>query len=150
MRPGVSIAFVALALVGCGGGTEQSGQTTSTASLAAPVGEEPTVEQLSLDWVRVGSKLLVRFSRDGTFAMDYENGDLDRPSAAQGTYELDGSMVTFENEGPGFCPAGGTWAWDVRVVDGEDLRVEWVDGGCAIETGTLWRLTPRLVQPDDD
>ena len=146
----IAVVLASVALAGCGGEAEEARETatTTTATTSGPIGDEATVDGLAKDWVQIGRPLVVRFGEDGTYAMDFQQGDLDDPGAAYGTYDLDGSTVTFRNEG-GFCPAGGTFAWEVRILDGKDLHVEWVDGGCTIQTGTVWRLTPRLIQPED-
>jgi hypothetical protein len=40
---------------------------------------------------------------------------------------------------------GATWAWEARLIE-KELHVEWTDGACAVETGTIWTLTRRLTQ----
>ena len=61
------------------------------------------------------------FSEEGTFT--WSNGDL------SGTYEADGSALTFHfSAGGEFCP-GGTLIWDYAVT-GDELTSDVVGGQC--------------------
>jgi len=142
-------AAAALGLAACGGADDDAGQgaggppaETATGKGSPAAGDPVTPAQLVGDWLQLGTVQQVRFSRDGTFAMDYNRGDLDHPSTAAGTYELRRGSVSFLNDEPDlFCFEGDEWTWDV-VAREDELHATWVEGGCTVDSGTIWTLTP--------
>jgi hypothetical protein len=84
---------------------------------------------------------MVRFRRDGTFAIDTSNPDA---PYAFGTYELDGSDISFKNADAGAC-TGTDWTWEAGITEREDrlddeLHILIVEGGCLTPRGTEWRF----------
>lgn len=82
---------------------------------------------------------MLRFNQDGTFAFDTSR--LDAPYAF-GTYELDGSNISFVNADAGAC-TGSDWTWEAGITEEEDrveneLHILFVEGGCLVPAGTEW------------
>ena len=83
--------------------------TTVADGFESPV--PPTAEGLAGIWHTDGKQILVRFSPDGTYALD-DRGNLDTDPRDTGTYEIEGSTVTFSSSGDGsFCGAGSQAVW---------------------------------------
>jgi hypothetical protein len=75
------------------------------------------------------------FKPDGTFSM----GDVENPYVV-GTYELDGSTLTFTSDPASNCKESG-WVWEVgldRSGVEERLRVLVTKGACGALTGERW------------
>jgi hypothetical protein len=134
---------------GCGGDDGEEPETVVPPEERTAEGEAPTESELAGIWwmtepgIDRAATLLVRFSPDGTFAID-DGGRLDTTPAAAGTYELDGEMINFESSGSELCTEGDTWALEAGVpAEGELHTVvrEDADEECSLGVGTQWRLT---------
>jgi hypothetical protein len=148
---GTIIALVAaLALAACGGDDDgEEPEAAAPPEERTAEGEPPTESELAGIWwltdpgIDEGATLLVRFSPDGTFAID-DGGLLDTTPAAAGTYELDGEMINFESSGSEVCTEGDTWAFEAGVPSEGQLHTvvkEDADEECSLGVGAQWRLT---------
>jgi hypothetical protein len=88
----------------------------TTADLAA-IGEFPVANNNHLAgiWLREGSGQLLRFSSDGSYAID-DGGQLGVDPDDTGTYELDGNTITFTSAGSASCAAGDVNVWAGATV----------------------------------
>lgn len=137
-----TVGGMAFVLVACGGraGEDEKHSASTTQTTTEQVRPErapPTTSSVAGTWSRIGARLLVRFSRDGTFVID--TSDLDAPYAA-GTYEVRGRTIAFTSNGPGCAD---TWSWKGGITKAEDplddeLHIVFVKGGCQVPTGTEW------------
>jgi signal transduction histidine kinase len=137
-------AAVTMGLAACGGTDDDARPPaeTGTGSRSVAAGEPVTMAMLVGDWLQLGTVQQIRFGDDGTFAIDYNRGDLDNPSTAAGTYEVRGGSIRFLNSESGlFCFEGDEWTWEAFAREGE-LHATWIEGGCGVQPGTKWTLTP--------
>jgi hypothetical protein len=136
-----------------------------TAAITAdePEGEPATPDVSNLEgiWLLEGTGRLLRFGRDGTYALDARGRIADEPEDS-GSFEVDDrGGITFTS-GPAStaCGAGDRWVWDdVRVEVGPTetdaaglaLPADWMlrgsiagdDCGHAVDDGWTWiRLSP--------
>jgi hypothetical protein len=136
----VSILLVALA--GCdGGGEEPSSKSpeetaagTSASTIERLPWPAPTLIRLLGKWDQEGQRVVVWFKPDGSFTI----GDLENPFAV-GTYELDGSTITFTTNNERECIA--QWIWEVgldRSASEDLLRVLVTTGACGAVAGEQW------------
>lgn len=90
-----------------------------TAPAASGEGVPPSEEwQLSGIWLLEGTGQLLRFSTDGTYALD-DRGRLRGDPNDQGTFEVDGKGTIMLTSGAQShtCAEGTSWVWkDVRVI----------------------------------
>jgi hypothetical protein len=148
-----AVAATALLMAACGGG----GVEDPTVDENAPVvqGGAPSRADLAGIWLQVEDKsslgVLVRFSPDGTFAMD-DRGALATRPAARGTYKLGGDTITFTSgEGSDVCTEGDSWAWQTGLSEDGRLHVVHTDeaaGACRIPGETEWTLIRVAPRPD--
>jgi hypothetical protein len=133
---------MAFVLAACGGETDEEEPQPATSS-AATIEERPAVparaEQLVGTWSRIGGRMLVEFSRDGTFAVDTSN--LEAPFAG-GTYEVRRGTITFTSRS---FSCQDTWAWKATVTQAEDplddeLHILVATGACGAADGEKWSL----------
>lgn len=111
-------------------------------------GRPPRTSDLAGIWLEVqGSPgLLVRFSPDGTVAID-DAGRLVDP-AVRGTYEVDGNRLTFTVSGGGACVFEDRFAWRGSLSDEGLMHVVHVEegfGNCRVPIGTEWTFI--LISP---
>ena len=147
-------AVLVLVVAGCSGGSDEAGTEASSSPTGAetetsaagtetssknvrPQGDDATPKPRRLigTWSAMGDRVLFRFRRDGTFAVDRFN--LDEPYAA-GTYQVSGRTIRFTSNGP-ICV--GTWTWKAGIAQGvlgDELGVVVVKGGCGAATGKEW------------
>lgn len=145
LRTTVAFAAMSAALV-----LAVSGDGSDPASrIAEPrtevAGSTPAVHHLVGTWreARPGGAL-VRFDRDGTFAVD--TGKLDPPYDAAGTYALDGDTIAFASNG---SACASSWKWRVGIAEGsgdnaDELDVVLLSGWCQRPRGeehTFLRVT---------
>jgi hypothetical protein len=148
-----AIAWMKLVLASCGGESNKkdaqpsasSAATSTKAVLPEIEGPPPTAGALVGTWSQIGVAVLVRFSRDATFAFDRPN--LATPYA-KGTYEVDGRTITFTSNGPDCVD---TWVWEGGITEEEDplddeLNIVFVEGGCKSPTGEEWKLARLALE----
>jgi hypothetical protein len=120
-----------------------------TAEAASGEGVPPSEEwQLSGIWLLQGTGQLLRFSTDGTYALD-DGGRLRGDPNDQGTFEVDGKgTITLTSGAESHtCAEGTSWAWnDVRVIFGAGTLLGVVtedDGKRDLGPDMTWvRLSP--------
>lgn len=81
----------------------------------------PTETSVRGIWLLEGSGQLLRFGRDGTYAID-DGGLLGADPDDIGTYEVEGSSIAFTSTGSRSCAAGESMVWEKVVRD--DVFVE--------------------------
>jgi hypothetical protein len=95
--------------------------TQITAESSSGEGPPPSREdELAGIWLLESTGLLVRFSADGTYALD-DGGQLGTDPDDQGTFgvDRDGSVTLTSGAQSRTCAEGITWVWkDVRLIFG--------------------------------
>jgi hypothetical protein len=145
-------AAFALAMVGCGGGDEDTEAVMSPDERTAE-GAPATADDLAGIWLieeGIEDPLLFRFDPDGSFAADWV-GRLAATPAAAGTYEVDEGTVTLANGKSDVCARGDSWAWDAGIPEEGRVDVIWTasearDEECDPGVGTRYtfiRVSPR-------
>ena len=161
MRTLISVAAVALFLAACGDDsddeaarqTEEPGEATTEAARPTTEGAPPTTRQLAGIWHNEEQPMLMRFSRDGTFAID-DGGNLDTKPAAIGSYDIEGDVIAFA-AGPGeACEDGDRWEFQAGIPEDGRLRTTvTVDAkSCPTGVGTAWawrQVSPRSPAGDE-
>lgn len=142
------VAGTAIGFASLGREEDRPGNPDPGPSLPVIEGQLPTPSLLNGIWLedrgRAVYPVLVRFSLDGTFAID-NGGRLDTTPVVLGTYEIDGRRITFTTDGSRDCFDGESWAWEVGLP--EDGRLEGVHAvdnataACSLSVGTRWNLT---------
>jgi hypothetical protein len=148
----ILVAGTAIGVASLGGDEERPADPGPEPSTSLPTieGRLPTPSRVAGIWLSAAPDgeipVLVRFSLDGTFAID--NGvRLDTAPFALGTYEIDGRTITFTADGSMGCLDGMTWVWEVGIpADGQLEGVVAADfgsevGACSGRTGEPWSLT---------
>jgi hypothetical protein len=93
--------------------------------------------------------LLVRFSANGTFAID-DGGDLATSPDALGTFDLDEDVITFTTEGSNLCTEGDSWAWQASLSDDGRLHFVYTEEAadpCRVPRGREWTLIRVMPRP---
>jgi hypothetical protein len=148
---GLSVALV-MVVAACGGDddAEDAPAAEDPPAVVPPEertaeGEPPTASELVGTWSidDTEPERLVRFSPDGSFAID-DRGMLDTTPAAAGNYELDGREIIFETSGSDICVDGDSWTFEAGVP--EEGRLHFVvreDAAppCNQGVGAQWFLT---------
>lgn len=158
VRLSAAAILMALATAACAGGTgrgdnqpsEPQAEATAAEAAATIEGLPPTKNRLAGIWLadEEVTPLLVRFSPDGTFAIDDGAGPLDTAPAGSGTYEVDGETIRFMNERSRVCNEGDRWTFQARLP--EDGRLHTVitdDAADACSRGAGTELTWTRVSP---
>lgn len=143
----LAAVLFALALVACGGDDGEEPEALVPPEERTAEGEGPTAGELAGIWwlndpEQFDGALLVRFSPDGTFAIDNE-GFLDTKPVATGTYELEGKRISFESSGSRVCTEGDSWVFEAGLPEGGRLQTvvkEDADPECTLGVGTQWSL----------
>jgi hypothetical protein len=132
-----------LVLVGCGGeaaegDTEPVGSTTEPTAAQTLPWPAPSAAELLGKWDQEGQKVVAWFKPDGTFAID-SHADFENPFA-DGTYELEGSTLTFTSDPTGSCKGSG-FVWEVGLDESgldDRLQVLITTGACGAISGEQW------------
>jgi hypothetical protein len=84
-------------------------------------------------------ELLMRFNRDGSYAVDWEDGLFSRDVDVWGTYRIMGRLLTLMPRGGAVCGFGDNSMWR-PAVDAEEglLTMVWLGGGCPDGEGSVW------------
>lgn len=102
------------------------------------------VEDPPLESAWTANRYLMRFDRDGTYTADSEGLLFDVAPAVQGTYRVDGGLLTVMVTGGSSCPVGGTMTWRVILLPEGWLYLAYLRGrGDCITPGEVW--TARRV-----
>jgi hypothetical protein len=84
-------------------------------------------------------ELLMRFNRDGSYAMDFEGGLFSRDVDVWGTYRIERRLLTLMPRSGAVCGLGDNSTWR-PAVDAEEgsLTMVWLGGGCPDGEGSVW------------
>ena len=140
-----TIAVVALvgSLSACGGDDDAASDAAAHVTTAVTSQSTATVPGTALAGTWADGSFVVRFTRDGTFAMDAD-GSLEDGEFVNGTYSVEGSRVTFvaDEQGPRGC-GGQEWDWEIAPGEGGVVAAELVQEVCQTAAGTSWSLVKQ-------
>jgi hypothetical protein len=139
----IATALFALA-AGCGGDDDSASDVTAEMTTAATSQSTGTVSSAALagTWAATSEPFVVRFTPDGSFAMDGD-GSVDDGVYVEGTYAVEGSRVRFtDTVGPRGC-GGLEWEWEISLSESGMLNAENLEEVCQTAAGTRWSLEKR-------